>query len=102
MRGYRKKNGFNSVERVIKTMLPDTPLTMNLKNKEYMQIILAGKETLEERFAEIDSKDIRLGLEQSKVEISPVHPGIKKILRIPDLPKLVVSLLDRQRRDDSL
>ncbi|MCK5200260.1 MAG: hypothetical protein KAR21_18010, partial [Spirochaetales bacterium] len=26
MRGYRKKNGFNSVERVFGTMLPDTPL----------------------------------------------------------------------------
>ena len=95
MRGYRKKNGFNSVERVIKTMLPDTPLTMNLKNRAYMQIILAGRETLEERFAEIDSKEVRLGLEQSRVEISTVHPGIKKILRIPDLPKLVVTLLEQ-------
>jgi len=95
MRGYRKKNGFNSVERIIRTMLPDTPLTMNLKNKEYMQIILAGKETLEERFAEIDSKEVRLGLAQSRVEISTIHPGIKKIIRIPDLPKLVVSLLEQ-------
>ena len=95
MRGYRKKNGFNSVERVIKTMLPDTPLTMNLKNKEYMQIILSGKKTLEERFAEIDSNMIRLGLEQSKIEISTVHPGIKKILRIPDLPKSIVYLLEQ-------
>ncbi len=95
MRSYRKKNGFNSVERIIRTMLPDTPLTMNLKNKEYMQIILAGKETLEERFAEIDSKEVRLGLAQSRVEISTIHPGIKKIIRIPDLPKLVVSLLEQ-------
>ena len=95
MRGYRKKNGFNSVERVIKTMLPDTPLTMNLKNKEYMQIILAGKKTLEERFAEIDSREVRLGLAQSRVEISTIHPGIKKIIRIPNLPKVVVSLLEQ-------
>ncbi len=95
MRGYRKKNGFNSVERVLKTMLPDTPLTMNLKNKEYMQIILAGKETLEERFAEIDSKEILFGLAQSKIEISRMHPEIKKIIRIPDLPKMVVSLLEQ-------
>ena len=95
MRGYRKKNGFNSVERVIKTMLPDTPLTMNLKNKEYMQIILAGKETLEERFAEIDSKEVCLGLAQSRIEISTMHPEIKKIIRIPNLPKVVVSLLEK-------
>ena len=95
MRGYRKKNGFNSVERVIKTMLPDTPLTMNLKNKEYMQIILAGKETLEERFAEIDSRKVRLGLAQSRAEISTMHPEIKKIIRIPNLPKVVVTLLEK-------
>ena len=95
MRGYRKKNGFNSVERIIKTMLPDTPLTMNLKNKEYMQIILAGKETLEERFAEIDSREVLLGLAQSRVEISTMHPGIKKIIRIPNLPESIVSLLEK-------
>jgi len=93
MRSYRKKNGFNSVERVIKTMLPDTPLTMNLKSQEYMEIILSGRKTLAERFAEINSKEVRLGLSQSRIEISTVHPGIKKILRIPDLPKLVVTLL---------
>jgi len=87
MRGYRKKNGFNSVERVIKTMLPDTPLTMNLKNKEYMQIILAGKETLEQRFAEIDSKEVCPGLVQSRIEISMMHPEIKKIIRIPQICK---------------
>lgn len=95
MRSYRKKNGFNSVERVIRTMLPDTPLAMNLKDKEYIQIILAGKKTLEERFAEIDSKEVRIGLKQSRVEISTIHLGIKKIIRIPNLPEMVVSLLEK-------
>ena len=83
------------MERVLKTMLPDTPLTMNLKNQEYMQIILAGKKTLEERFAEIDSKEVRRGLEQSRIETSTIYPGLKKIIRIPDLPKSVVSLLEQ-------
>ena len=76
-------------------MLPDTPLTMNLKNQEYMQIILAGKKTLEERFAEIDSKEIRCGLQKSKVEMSTMYPGLKKIIRIPDLPKSIVLLLEQ-------
>ena len=95
MRGYRKKNGFNSVKRVIKAMLPDTPLTMNLKNEEYMQIILAGKKTLEERFAEIDSKGVLRGLTQSRVDMSNIHPCIKKIIKTPNLPKVVVSLLEK-------
>lgn len=32
---------------------------------------------------------------KSRVEISTMHPGIKKIIRLPDLPKLVVSLLEK-------
>ena len=94
MRGYRKKNGFNSVERVLKTMLPDTPLTMNLKNREYMQILLAGKETLEERFAETDSKEVRRGLEQSRSGTSTTYRQLRKTIRISNLPKSIVSLLE--------
>ena len=95
MRTYRKKNGFNSVERVLKTMLPDTPLTMNLKNDEYMELLLAGKKTLEERFAEINSKEIRRRLEESKNGTSTMYPQLKKIIRIPELPKSIVTLLEK-------
>ena len=95
MRTYRKKNGFSSVERVLKTMLADAPLTMNLNNVKYMQILLAGKKTLEERFAEVDSKEIRRRLEESIAEVSAMYPQVKKILRIPDLPKSIVSLLEQ-------
>ncbi|MBW8036385.1 MAG: hypothetical protein FVQ79_12340 [Planctomycetes bacterium] len=95
MRSYRKKNGFNSVERVLKTMLPDTPLTMNLKNQEYMKILLAGKETLEERFAEIDSKEVRRRLEESRNTTGAMYPQLKKIIRTPELPKSIVSLLEQ-------
>ena len=95
MRSFRKKNGFNSVERVLKTMLPDTPLTMNLKNQEYMKILLAGKETLEERFAETDSNEVRRRLEESRNLTSAMHPQLKKLIRIPELPKSIVALLEQ-------
>ena len=95
MRTYRKKNGFSSVERVLKTMLSDTPLTMNLNNIEYMRILLAGKKTLEERFAEIDAKEVRSRLEESRAGVGAMYPQVKKIIRIPDLPKSIVSLLEQ-------
>ena len=95
MRSFRKKNGFNSVERVLKTMLPDTPLTMNLKNQDYMKILLAGKETLEERFAETDSNEVRRRLEESRNLTSAMHPQLKKLIRIPELPKSIVALLEQ-------
>ena len=95
MRSYRKKNGFNSVERVLRTMLPDTPLAMNLANTEYMKILLAGKQTLEERFAEIDSKEVRRGLQESINDTSRTHPQLRKIIRLPGLPKSIVALLEQ-------
>jgi len=95
MRTYRKKNGFSSVERVLKTMLADTPLTMNLKNTEYMRILLAGHKTLEERFTKIDAKEVRGRLEESRAGASAMYPQVKKIIRIPDLPKSIVSLLEQ-------
>ena len=57
-----------------------------------MRILLAGKETLEERFAEIDAKQVRRRLEQSRGGTTR-YPQLKKIIRIPDLPKSIVSLL---------
>ena len=81
------------MERALKAMLPDTPLTMNLKNSEYMQILLAGKTTLEERFAEMDAKEIRRRLAESRNGIGTMYPQLKKIIRIPDFPQSIVVLL---------
>ena len=96
MRSFRKKNGFNAMEKIIKAMLPDTPLVMNLKNKDYMRILLDGKKTLEERFAEIDSKKVREELAKSRSKGDMVYPQIKKIIRMPELQKSIVSLLSRK------
>ena len=96
MRSFRKKNGFNAMEKIIKAMLPDTPLVMNLKNKDYMRILLDGKKTLEERFAEIDSRKVREELTKSRSKGDIIYPQIKKIIRMPELPKSIVSLLSRK------
>lgn len=96
MRIFRKRNGFNAMEKIIKTMLSDTPLVVNLENKDYMNILLGGKETLEERFAEIDAKKVREELKKSRSEDSVISPKIKKIIRMPELPKSIVTLLDRK------
>ena len=94
MRTYRKKNGFASVERVLNKMLPDTPLAMNLNNKEYMKILLRGK-TLEERFAEIDSRQIRNRLVHTAMGPGSTSPRIRKIIRLPNLVESIVTLLQQ-------
>jgi hypothetical protein len=40
-------------------MLADTPLVKNLSNPQYVEIILNGHNTLEDRFAEIDVRLVR-------------------------------------------
>ena len=95
MRTYRKKNGFASVEKVLQSMAADTPLVMNLNNKEYMKILLAGKTTLEERFAEVDAREIRERMVRESMISGSACPRIKKIIRLPQLPKAIVTLLQQ-------
>jgi hypothetical protein len=51
----RKKSGTASLSKVLKAMLAETPLVQNLRNSEYMDIILDGCSTLAERFSRIDA-----------------------------------------------
>lgn len=51
----RKKTGMASLNKMLKAILADTPLVQNLKNPEYMKIILNGCSTLAERFSQIDA-----------------------------------------------
>ncbi len=92
MRSFRKKNGFNAMEKIIKTMLSDTPFVMNLENKDYMHILLGGKETLEERFAEIEARLIRKELAKLSANSDKVPPRIKKLIRQPDFPGQLVAI----------
>jgi len=90
-RMYRSKAGTQSLNKVIKAMLADTPLVKNLSNPEYVKIILNGHNTLEERFAEIDEKLVRQEMYRSES-----HQGIsarmKKVFRKPNWPSLLARI----------
>ena len=77
----------------MQTILANTPYIKNLDNPEYMKIILDGKETLEERFAEIDIKIVRKELLELEQDSAKIPRAIKKIIRMPDLPQALVALL---------
>ena len=74
-------------------MLADTPLIKNLDNPDYMQIILDGNDTLEERFKKINSCMVtkKLKLEQKTYE--RISPEMRKIIQCPDLPEKLSLLL---------
>jgi hypothetical protein len=92
-RRFRKKSGLNTLSRNLKSILAETPQIKNLENKEYLNIILNGKERLEERFAEIDGKIVREELLKQK-DTERIPPKIKKIIEnsksIEDLIEIFV------------
>ncbi len=90
-RGFRKKSGLKSLGKMLKGMLADTPFIKNLENPEYMKIILDGKPSLEERFAEIDAKLVRRELSQMTNDSVKIPPEIKKLIKTPEFPSSLVS-----------
>lgn len=92
-RSLRRKTGNHSLNRTLKALLADTPLIQNLKNEKYLSLIINGKASLEERFADIDSQLVSNFLsQQNKASDFQISPNFRKILAVPDLPqKLLVN-----------
>ncbi len=91
-RGYRKKSGMSSLGKVIKAILSDTPLIRNLENEDYMKIILNGCNTLEERFAKIDSELVINELKMLQNNAEMLSPVMKKIIKKDNLPGVITKL----------
>jgi len=92
-RGIRKKTGAISLNKALRSILSDTPLVKNLANPQYLEILLDGSETLEERFAKIDSRMVIDKLDAEKTQSDRIRPEMKKIIRLPDLPARLTELL---------
>jgi hypothetical protein len=98
-RRYRKKSGLNCRERTIKAMLADTPLVKNLENENYLSILLDGKSSLEERFAEIDANEVRLHMLKVQDESFLVSSKMKKLIKLSELPEAVLSVFEQHLVD---
>lgn len=91
-RVYRKKSGMNALEKIMKAMPANTPLVKNLNNPQYMRILLNGKSSLEERFAEIGAPLVQRELVILSSSSEKVPPRIKKLIRTPDFPTQLVTI----------
>ena len=83
----RKRSGNHALTKTLTTMLAQTPLVKNLDNPQYMEIILNGKATLAERFAQIDIDKVRkLFTEEQKV--TQKYPKrMAEVFKITHLPR---------------
>jgi len=96
-RSNRKKSGTISLNRTLRSILADTPLVKNLDNPDYLEIIIDGCNTLEERFEKIDSRMVLESLAVEKKNNERINPEVKKIIRRPDLPERLAILLNAQQ-----
>ena len=88
----RKRTGTISLNKTLKTILSDTPLVKNLDNEEYLKIILDGCDTLEERFAKIDSNMVVAELKKAKSEPGRLPAALKKMIRQAAFPQKLAPL----------
>jgi hypothetical protein len=91
-RGQRRKTGNNSMSRMLRTMLADTPLVKNLENPEYMEILLDGKASLEELFSELSKIKMGSDDDESQPNIDRILPGFRKLINLQKFPEHVLNL----------
>ena len=88
-RGNRKKSGSVRLSKSLKAMIADTPLVKNLENENYLNIILNGCSSLEERFSQIDNKVVLEELKKSQLNPDKLPKGMKKIIKMKELPQKI-------------
>ena len=94
-RGDRKKTGNISISRTLQAMLADTPLIRNLKNVEYLKILLDGCQSLEERFAHIECQQVRDELGKAKNSPEKIPAKIKKLIGQPKFLEIIAHLFKK-------
>ena len=91
-RDQRKKSGQHSLTKTLKGMLADTPLVRNLSNPDYVKILLNGKETLANRFADIDIQQVRKEEKENERRWRKYPKRMCKIFTIPHLPEKMMKI----------
>lgn len=94
-RGHRRKTGNNSLCRTLQTMLADTPLVKNLENPAYLEILLDGKTSLVELFADLTSTNLDNATDL-QMDTGRILPGFRALLNLPSLPDKVIRLFSKQ------
>jgi len=80
-RAHRRTTGNNSMCKKLQSMFADTPLVKNLNNPDYMKVVLNGKASLEEKFAEIDYQQVIACTTEAKKNTNKMPCKIKKLIR---------------------
>jgi hypothetical protein len=92
MCSYCKRSGNSKLNKVLQSIIADTPLVKNLENQSYLNILLNGNKTLEERFAEIDTENVIEKMKNLKSDDQKIPKPLKKAIRKTKLMKKFLNL----------
>lgn len=80
-RSYRRTTGNNSMRKKLQSMIADTPLVKNLDNSEYMDIVLNGKEAIEDVLAEINHQEVVKKMHETKNDETKIPRKVLMLIR---------------------
>jgi hypothetical protein len=94
-RASRRRTGNASSSRMLQTILSETPLVRNLENPRYMTILLNGKASIEEVFAEIEIETLRKAFREAQDDPERIPTKLKSIIAMPDFPERFVTMVEK-------
>ncbi len=94
-RAIRRRTGNASSSRMLRTILAETPLVRNLENPSYMKILLNGKASIEEVFAETQIDTLRKAFREAQNTPEKIPSKLKPIIAMPDFPKKLVNMVKK-------
>jgi hypothetical protein len=80
---------------MLRTILAETSLVRNLENPSYMRILLDGKASLEEVFAEVDIDTFRDAIREAQDVPERIPPKLKPIIAMPDFPEKLLNMAEK-------
>ncbi|MEI8120609.1 MAG: hypothetical protein WCI20_01050 [bacterium] len=80
---------------MLRTILAETPLIQNLQNPHYMKILLNGKSSLEEVFAEIEIATLRQAFREAQIDPERIPSKLKPIIAMPDFSERFVNMVEK-------
>jgi hypothetical protein len=94
-RAHRRRTGNASSRRMLRTILAETPLIKNIENPAYMKILLNGKASLEDVFAEINVKTFRVAFKEARNIPEKIPAKLKVLAEMIDFPEKLVRIVGK-------
>jgi len=94
-RANRRRTGNSSSSCMLRTMLADSPLVRNLENPAYIKILLHGKATLEELFAQIEIRTLRDAFRDAQHSAEKIPSKLKPLIAMNDFPEKLVKMVEK-------